>query len=50
MSVAAPNRGECSVTPWNFAFVKEAKVHCFVMSPECAFVAVNFLTEMASDG
>lgn len=29
--------------------MKKAKVHRFVMSPECAFVAVNFLTEMAGD-
>ncbi len=50
MSVTTPNRGECSATPWNFAFVNKAKVHRFVMSPECAFVAVNILTDMAGNG
>ncbi len=49
MSVATPNRGERSATPWNFALVKKAKVHRFVMSPECAFVAVNFLTDMGRE-
>lgn len=50
MSVAAPDGGERGVTPWYLALVQEPKVHSFVVSPECALVAVNLLADVAGDG
>lgn len=50
VAVAAANRRECGVTAWYFALVEQPEVHRFVVSPERAFVAVNFLTDVAGDG
>lgn len=50
MSIAASNGGECCVASWNFTLVEKSEVNCFVMSPECTFVTVNFLTKMTGYG
>lgn len=50
MSIAAPDGGECGVTSWYLALVQEPKMHSFVVRPERALVAVNFLADVAGDG